>query len=185
MISNWPCWPTTCTWRRSRPGRTGPAPPWQRKRPTTNERRRASRRVRRSSASKATTATALRPAELAWPGTTVFCLNATKPAKLPASDREFPSPLDTVSAVRERRGGWIDVSRPYCWDLPMLIAQGQVDSIQIAHANLCRDRVIDNEGEGKPRDQQTLSWRRRKRPMVAGHLLQAARMRAADSAVGR
>jgi hypothetical protein len=92
--------------------------------------------------------------EYAWPGTTVFCLNAAKPEKLAAPDREFPSPVETVSIVRGQPGGWIDVSRPYCWDLPMLIAKGQVDSIQIAHANLCRDRVIDNEGDGKPRDRK-------------------------------
>ena len=44
----------------------------------------------------------------------------------------------------------------------MLVAAGQVDSIEIAHANLCREEVIDNEGDGKPRDRKLF-------PGVAGN----------------
>ena len=34
----------------------------------------------------------------------------------------------------------------------MLVALGQVDSIQIAHGNICRKKTINNEQGGKPRD---------------------------------
>jgi hypothetical protein len=92
--------------------------------------------------------------ECVWPGTTLFCLNAAKPVQLPAADREFPPPLAVVKSLREQPGAWVDLSRTYCWDLPMLVAAGQIDSIEIAQANLCRDAVIDNEGDGRPRDRK-------------------------------
>jgi hypothetical protein len=47
---------------------------------------------------------------------------------------------------------WVDVSRPFWWDLPVLVALGQVDSIQVAHADICRETVIPHETGGKPRD---------------------------------
>ena len=34
---------------------------------------------------------------------------------------------------------------PFFWDLPLLLALGQVDSIQVAHSDICRDTVIPHE----------------------------------------
>jgi hypothetical protein len=48
---------------------------------------------------------------------------------------------------------WIDVSRPFWWDLPTLVALGAVDSLQVAHSQLCRGSVIPHEAGGKSRDQ--------------------------------
>ncbi len=92
----------------------------------------------------------------------VFHLD-TLPAFDPANG-EYPP---TVRFLLEHRGKlregtdaggqrpvWIDVARPFSWDLPMLLAHGQVDSIQIAHGQLCRDTVLDGKGDGKPRDRQ-------------------------------
>ena len=36
----------------------------------------------------------------------------------------------------------------------MLVAAGQIDSIEIAHSRLCRDTTINDEADGKPRDRQ-------------------------------
>jgi len=47
---------------------------------------------------------------------------------------------------------WVDITRPFYWDLPLLVALGQVDSIQVAHGDICRDSVIPHETGGKPRD---------------------------------
>jgi hypothetical protein len=34
------------------------------------------------------------------------------------------------------------------------VAAGQIDSIELAHSNICRDKTINDEGEGKPRDRK-------------------------------
>ncbi|MDY0169932.1 MAG: hypothetical protein RBS80_25540 [Thermoguttaceae bacterium] len=86
--------------------------------------------------------------------------------RLPAfdpADGEYPP---TVGFLLDHRGNgrdtsatgqlpiWTDAARPFAWDLPLLLAHGQVDSIQVAHGQLCRDTVLDSEGEGKPRDRE-------------------------------
>ena len=95
-------------------------------------------------------------------GTELLVFNAdTLPSFDPAND-EYPP---TVAFLLGHRGGanppagdpegrriWVDVARPYSWDLPMLLAHGLVDSIQVAHGQLCRTTVLDTEGDGKPRD---------------------------------
>ncbi len=87
--------------------------------------------------------------------------------RLPAFDpagEEYPPTIRFLLAGRGRQPGptapperpaaWTDVARPFSWDLPLLLAYGQVDSIQIAHGQLGRDTVLDGEGGGKPRDRQ-------------------------------
>jgi len=67
---------------------------------------------------------------------------------------EYPASIQYALEARRHEGAWVDSSRPYWWDLPMLVAAGQIDSIQVAHANLCRETAIDSEGDGKPRDRK-------------------------------
>ncbi|MBN2023775.1 MAG: hypothetical protein JW809_13390 [Pirellulales bacterium] len=97
------------------------------------------------------TATAL----LAWPGTRLVCLNVEKPPAAPAAGEVFPAELEqTLTAIHEQPGAWIDLSSPTAWDMPTLVALGLVDSIQLAGGSICRDRVIDRPDEGRPRDRK-------------------------------
>ena len=41
---------------------------------------------------------------------------------------------------------------PFAWDLPLWIASGKLDAIQIIHRHALRDGVVDNEGWGRARD---------------------------------
>ncbi len=52
---------------------------------------------------------------------------------------EYPSG-DEVSARRRAKSAdaWVDLTAPYWWDLPMLVALGQVDSIEVANSHFCR-----------------------------------------------
>ena len=36
----------------------------------------------------------------------------------------------------------------------MLVAAGQIDSIEVAHSHICRDTTINDEADGKPRDRK-------------------------------
>ncbi len=85
----------------------------------------------------------------------------SRPAFDPAN-AEYPPTLSFLLKHRgqteprtpeaEQRGAWVDLARPFSWDLPLLLAHGQIDSIQVAHGQLCRTTVLDGEGDGKPRD---------------------------------
>ncbi|MEN6404877.1 MAG: hypothetical protein ABFC77_00245 [Thermoguttaceae bacterium] len=89
----------------------------------------------------------------AWirPGTELLLLNRSNPLKLPTAEGDWPSAMEFLPDAR--RGGdlWVDATQPCWWDLPMLVAAGQVDSIQVAHRRLCRDSSSSDEGGGRPR----------------------------------
>ncbi len=87
-------------------------------------------------------------------GTELLFLNLPAPLDLPSEKADYPPMLKIVSAAREKDDGWIDVAKPYGWDVPMLAAAGQIDSMQIANKNLCRTSTINDEGDGKPRDRK-------------------------------
>jgi hypothetical protein len=46
---------------------------------------------------------------------------------------------------------WIEVEKPFWWDVPVWVAAGQVDSIGIANNHMCRDKMYESEAWGKPR----------------------------------
>ncbi len=104
-----------------------------------------------------------------------------------AGGRRRVSADDEVSARTAARKGdlWVDASKPFWWDLPMLVAAGQIDSIEMAHSHICRDTTINDEADGKPRDRKRYPDRTGQRRVVAGNLFPPAGVRAAHSAHGR
>ena len=89
-------------------------------------------------------------------GTAVQCFHLPGPLEpaVRAGNDEYPPLVKQLLKARENPDLWVDVSKPYWWDLPMLVSAGQVDSIQLAHSHLCRKTVLSDEGDGKPRDRQ-------------------------------
>jgi len=84
-------------------------------------------------------------------GSTLLLFNLPKPLAW-SGDGEYPPSIRAAEAARRQDGGWVDLSKPFWWDLPMLVANGQVDSIQLAHSHLGRDAAITHEADGKPRN---------------------------------
>jgi hypothetical protein len=74
------------------------------------------------------------------------------PLPLIGSSREFPSPMEFVSQARRHPGVWIDIEKPFWWDVPVWVASRQIDSIGIANNHMCRDQMYESEAWGKPRD---------------------------------
>lgn len=87
-----------------------------------------------------------------WPGGSLLYLNLASPVKLIGAEAEYPPIGQAIEAAREQPGAWIDLTRPFWWDLPTLVALGQVDSIQVAHAQIGRNKIVNTEAGGKPRD---------------------------------
>ncbi len=88
------------------------------------------------------------------PGGRLLYLNTSRPLDTAKKPGEYPSLQMYTDRAREHDEVWIDVTRPYWWDLPMLVAHGRVDSIQLAHGQICRGKVIDKETGGKSRSRE-------------------------------
>lgn len=59
---------------------------------------------------------------------------------MPSVDAARPTLAELAAAVR-RQGGWVDVENPFSPDLPVLLAQGTMDSFQLAHGDLQRNKT--------------------------------------------
>jgi hypothetical protein len=89
-------------------------------------------------------------------GGALLFFHLPKPLPVAGSSREYPSPMTFVEAARRQSGAWIDVEKPFWWDVPVWLASGQVDSIGLANNHMCRDRMYEDEAWGKPRDVKRL-----------------------------
>lgn len=85
-------------------------------------------------------------------GTELLLLNSPTLLNPPGGKGEYPPMMNFLLKAREAADIWIDANRPYWWDLPMLVATGQIDSIEVAGGNIHRNRAINHESGGRPRD---------------------------------
>jgi hypothetical protein len=60
--------------------------------------------------------------------------------------------MPVVEKARREQNAWVDAGAFFDRDLPIWIAAGQIDSIQLANRHLEREGVVDNEAGGWPRD---------------------------------
>lgn len=80
-----------------------------------------------------------------------------KPLDITAVNREVPSPMQFVAAAKEIDPQvWIDIEKPFWWDVPVWLASGQMQSIGLANNHMCRSRMLENEAWGRPRDTERL-----------------------------
>jgi hypothetical protein len=49
---------------------------------------------------------------------------------------------------------WVDVEKPFWWDVPTWLASGEVDSVGLANNHMCREQMSDAEAWGKRRDRE-------------------------------
>ena len=85
-------------------------------------------------------------------GGALMYFNLPRPLPIAGATREYPSPLRFVAEARRDKDVWIDVEKPFWWDVPVWLASGQVDSIGLANNHMNRSGVRDNEAWGRPRD---------------------------------
>jgi hypothetical protein len=102
---------------------------------------------------------------ISTPGATVYCYNMDEPDPSVtmngfvingqrARDPEYPSLEQYLSALREKNPDvWVEVDRPYRWDVPTLVANNLIDGIQVAHPGILEDdgAALDPK-EGYPCD---------------------------------
>src|SRR5262249_42167561 len=63
-------------------------------------------------------------------GGALLFFDLDEPLPISKAAREFPSPMSFVAEARRRgKGVWIDIEKPFWWDVPVWLASGQMDSI--------------------------------------------------------
>jgi hypothetical protein len=78
-----------------------------------------------------------------------------RPLEIAKATREYPSPMQFLREAK-RGGAWVDIEKPFWWDVPVWLASGQVDSIGIANNHMQREKMYPGEAWGKPRDKGRL-----------------------------
>jgi hypothetical protein len=79
--------------------------------------------------------------------------NLDKPIDITSAAAEYPSPMNFVAEARRRdRKVWIDIEKPFWWDVPVWLASGEMDSIGLANNHMQHGGMMANEAWGKPRD---------------------------------
>jgi hypothetical protein len=89
-------------------------------------------------------------------GGALLYFHLPRPLAIAGAGREYPSPLKFVAEARRHKGVWIDVEKPFWWDVPVWLASGQVDSVGLANNHMCRSQMSESEAWGKPRDTKRL-----------------------------
>ena len=80
------------------------------------------------------------------------------PALSPKEREKMPDALGSlpflpaVEKARREQNAWVDAGALFARDLPIWIAAGQIDSVQVANRHLEREGIVDNESGGWPRD---------------------------------
>jgi hypothetical protein len=90
-------------------------------------------------------------------GGALLYFHLDRPLDITAAKREYPSPLAFVAEARRRdKGVWIDIEKPFWWDVPVWLASGQMDSIGLANNHMHRGGMFAGEAWGRPRDKARL-----------------------------
>jgi hypothetical protein len=86
-------------------------------------------------------------------GTEVLCFHVPGPLPFAAQSDEYPSLAQHLARLRQENAGlWIDATASYGWDLPMLAANGLIDSVEVANSHFGRKAMNPDDKFGKPRD---------------------------------
>jgi len=89
-------------------------------------------------------------------GGALMYFNRSQHLPITGSTREFPSPMQFVNQARDEGDVWIDIEKPFWWDVPVWLASGQFDSVGLANNHMCRSRMLENEAWGRPRNNDRL-----------------------------
>jgi len=85
-------------------------------------------------------------------GGALLFIGLKKPLPIVGTQHEYPSATKFLLVAKEQPNVWVDVEKPFWWDMPVWVATGMVDSIGIVHNHMQENGVMDNEAWGKPRD---------------------------------
>lgn len=80
--------------------------------------------------------------------------NMTTPIDITMAQREYPCPLHFIEQAKAQPNAWIDIEKPFWWDVPVALAFGYGDSIGLLNNHCWRSKMLDNEAWGKTRNKK-------------------------------
>lgn len=81
----------------------------------------------------------------------LIIVDAQPPLDLSNATPYSPTSLSVIRDAR-KAGGHVIARTPFAWDLPIWLASGDLDAIQLIHHHSLRDDVENTEPDGRPRD---------------------------------
>lgn len=85
-------------------------------------------------------------------GGALLYLSLTHPLDLSGDKPEVPSPVAHLHEALQQGGVWVDIEKPFWWDVPAWVATGLVRSIGLANNHMCRSTMYEDEAWGRPRN---------------------------------
>lgn len=79
-----------------------------------------------------------------------------RPLDIAGAGKEYPSALAFLRESSRDPNIWIDIEKPFWWDVPIALAHGFGRSIGLANNHMCRTSMFESEAWGKPRDTEFL-----------------------------
>lgn len=88
-------------------------------------------------------------------GGALLYFDLDEPLAITKAAREFPPAQQFADDARRRsKQVWIDIEKPFWWDVPYWLASGQMNSIGLANNHMCRSTMYANEAWGRARDEK-------------------------------
>ena len=56
--------------------------------------------------------------------------------------------------MAKKQGAWVDMEKPFWWDVPLWLASEKVDSVGLANNHLWERGMLDNEAWGRARPKE-------------------------------
>jgi hypothetical protein len=88
-------------------------------------------------------------------GGALLYFHLDEPLPIGNAAREHPSSAKFLADARRHPGVWVDIEKPYWYDVPIWLAAG-VDSVGLACNHMLRDGMYESEAWGRARDAQRL-----------------------------
>ncbi len=89
-------------------------------------------------------------------GGALMYFHLDQPPGIAGASPEYPSPMEFVHLIRRRESVWIDIEKPFWWDVPVWLASGQMDSVGLANNHMGHSTMYETEAWGRPRDAERL-----------------------------
>lgn len=85
-------------------------------------------------------------------GGALLYFGLSRPLPIQGATREYPASAHYLKDARRLPGLWVDIEKPFWWDVPVWLSTGMADSIGIANNHMCRSQMLEHEAWGRPRD---------------------------------
>ena len=77
-------------------------------------------------------------------GGSLMYFHLKAPLSIQGAGKDFP-PMSEIGIRGRKRGAWLDIEKPFWWDVPIFVALGLGNSIGLANNHMCRATMLESE----------------------------------------